>query len=514
MKRLYLLLLGVFVLFISLTSVSYAYTLDDVFTYASQLVGTPSNTPYTDRNNLIYTNGYNYLLRFEEQIRYRFNQSFSNANYFVVHFSNTSYQYNATGIQASIFFYSTSPTIGHTSTTLTDGTFSRIWFSNGAKLGRIDLSSYGEFSYSVGSWSGGADIYPNAYTSSQPKGFCLIEDNQDYHINPGYQHYLINGLELPAQYTFIPAVNENVNVILSNNLSGECIRLPFSPSENYKLIGHIEGWEDLDGFTLNWSPILYVSGDDTVGDVASRYIYSKQNGGLSDGHITFMNINDGAVYINVDTLYNRQVYVLSIDAHIGDDYFPIYLDGHDYDATFYSYFYTTDTSVPSNNTGISQQYYESLPPSLQNFLEDNSTNFNDTQQNNINYLLNDMFSDVFSGDQFGGNLALEMGYSGDILDSNYYSNLIYDFYRKIINTIATEDTSSSITFNIRSKTFVLNSSDFLVPSGPLKTFVTTFLIAGIVYLFYLQIHRIVLSIATLDLYTTIKSFDQKHSVFM
>ena len=93
MKRFYLLLLVVFVLFISLTSVSYAYTLDDVFTYASQLTDVIINNGAGSSYNNTYSVCYNVLSSKETQVENLFNQNYSSADSFAVN-----YLHNSTGI--------------------------------------------------------------------------------------------------------------------------------------------------------------------------------------------------------------------------------------------------------------------------------------------------------------------------------------------------------------------------------------------------------------------------------
>ena len=82
MKRFYLLLLLVFVLFISLTSVSYAWTYDDLLGYCQQCADIDINTSNG------YKKGFNYLyqslLSKDTQIRSLLQQHFSSAEYYIL----------------------------------------------------------------------------------------------------------------------------------------------------------------------------------------------------------------------------------------------------------------------------------------------------------------------------------------------------------------------------------------------------------------------------------------------
>lgn len=490
-----MLLLLVFVLFISLTSVSYAYTLDDLFEYSDQLYNTTG----------IYTNvkkASKVILDYETQIRTMYNNNNVNASSFVVIYSDLGYGM----IQISLNFSNSSNvpmSIASSSSRIDWSSYSTYWNKY------IVLYNGGSSTYSLTYYGSGTNINNGGSSYNNTYGLVLTSYTGPFY-NYNLQNNYIAPIE-PPQYSFIPYNNETVRVVLSNTLSGDSLKLPFSYNDEWVKIGYIENWQDLDGFSMGWGPILYTSGDETYGNTTAYVTYDKKNGTLSNGLITFMNIDSGNVFINTDTLYDRQLYTLYIDAHIGDNYFPIYLNGSEYDPTFYAYFRTTDISVPSNNSGISNEYYQSLPPSLTGFLSSTNTDFNDVQKNNIDYYLNSIFNGL-SGDWVSGDFIGQLGY--DDKSDNDFSILIYSIYRNILDSITSSDTNSSLTFNLHGNTYVFYASDFAIPSGPIKTFINTILVGGLLYLFYIQIHYIILNITTLDFVKVIKGFEHEHTFFM
>lgn len=94
--------------------------------------------------------------------------------------------------------------------------------------------------------------------------------------------------------------------------------------------------------------------------------------------------------------------------------------------------------------------------------------------------VSNIYNDNFGGPS--GDVLSKLGYSEYI---NTYSTQIYSIFDDFKNCLLG---NSNVTFNFTfmGTSMVLNSSDFITPSGPLKTFVSTFLVFGFVMLIFKQ----------------------------
>ena len=74
--------------------------------------------------------------------------------------------------------------------------------------------------------------------------------------------------------------------------------------------------------------------------------------------------------------------------------------------------------------------------------------------------------------------------------------------------------NAPIVISVHDINLTLYPSDFTVPNGPLKTFVRTFLIVGIVILLIQQFHYLIITVTTFDVHGLVRSFDRQYTFFM
>ena len=301
MRRFYLLLLLVFVLFISLTSVSYAYTLDDVFSYAEQLKDTIINNNAGSAYNNAFDFCYNKMVTNSTAFYNMFNQYYSTADSFSVNYyysSATSY-----GVRISCFTGNTS--VGHSSTTFSDGSYERCWVSGGTFLGSMYLSH---------GWgverqpSTKADNFScSSYSYNMPKGFYLVATG-DYSAT-GYNGFFINGLTPPytgPEFT-VSTFNTTTIPIYANGQSENFQKLQFTTQMRLKDLGNITNFSEVYAIKGNFGP--YVT-DDIIDGSQSEFYYNKF-GGTQNGSLVFYS-DTGLVQIRTSKLIPKQGYNLNL----------------------------------------------------------------------------------------------------------------------------------------------------------------------------------------------------------
>lgn len=290
MKRLYLLLLGVFVLFISLTSVSYAYTLDDLFDYSDQLYNTTG----------IYTNvkkGCKVILDYETQIRNIYNNNNINASSFVVIF--TDYGYGMTSVSLN---FSDSPdvtmSIASASSSVNWINYTNIWKK------WISLSNNGSGTYSLTYNSTGTNINNGGSTYSNTYGLVTSS-----YTGPFYNYNLQNNFIPPytgPEFT-VSTFNTSTIPIFANGQTENFKKLQFTTQMRLKDLGYISNFSEVYAIKGYFGP--YVT-DDIIDGSQAEFYYNRF-GGTQNGSLVFYQ-DTGLVQIRTSKLIPKQGYNLNL----------------------------------------------------------------------------------------------------------------------------------------------------------------------------------------------------------
>lgn len=261
-------------------------------------------------------------------------------------------------------------------------------------------------------------------------------------------------------------------------------------------------FKDTNELVIRLSPLQWVSGDNSIydGTYASSTYYS--NGVILNNNKLNLGQN-GYISIPNYYIYYDNVYLLTI---------KYWYRGSDYTRQFAIYFKkvgedTTINSLINNdaNTGLDIGFINSIDSYLNGNLDNSS--------GDINNFYNSVWGNMsFSGDFFSGDLLSQIGFI-DYTD-NEYDLFIYRIFKKVTDAIYNDSEDIILSFNYRGNVYNISSSDLTVPSSPLKTFVTTFLTAGFIYLIIYRFHVWFVMITTVDVFSFLHSFNSDESMFL
>ena len=348
-------------------------------------------------------------------------------------------------------------------------------------------------------------IYPSNWGS-----YGLFETSNDWTDWTGcwFQNKYVAPYYGPV---FTPVNNGYIPVTNSIGATYNFIRLPYYPyGQNDVTLGYITNYDGVYALNGYFGPYTYSSGDGNIVDGSLNtfnynYYYGTYNHGLCFDSST------GRVYVNKNRLYNKQGFNLSLNYQLNlsdNDSTYFYEDGN-----YYSYI---GYVFPSSGDLISQDLpdYTEINAFINSFGDFVNPDSEDEQ--NIDYMLNNTFNfsgNFLSGDFFSGDLLGNLGFDDDYLN-NDYSVFVYRVYREFLSSMGSSDTNSYVTFSIHGHTYTYYANDFAVPNGPLKTFISMFLICILFMLLVYQLHFIIIALTTLDIFGLSRSFDQNHTIFM
>ena len=301
MRRFYLLLLLVFVLFISLTSVSYAYTIDDVLSYSYQLKDkTSTSGGGTQAYDFMYTK----LNQYWTSINNAINSYASDCSYFIVGCQYAYSSYNDSGNRVYIHCFTNSPPLTHSNYLSGTNTYEKVNFSTN--------SNYYKGSLSVRANNGALNWYSETsnyicadINGNPPKGFFLIADG-DY---SSYVNYNINGLIPPytgPEFT-VSTFNTSTIPVFANGQTENFQKLQFTTQMRLKDLGNITNFSEVYAIKGNFGP--YVT-DDIIDGSQSEFYYNKF-GGTQNGTLVFYS-DTGLVQIRSSKLIPKQGYNLNL----------------------------------------------------------------------------------------------------------------------------------------------------------------------------------------------------------
>lgn len=412
-------------------------------------------------------------------------------------------------------YYSGTSTVGHLSTTpllyivLQSGNYSKSYFYN--QSNNISNTYYTRWLDIVSSLqfnSSGTVATPNNYFDDLTSD-CYIYTTVDiktrrFTIDAGEEY---GGSYLNTRPIFTPIDYNGYVSVTSNGVTVAIPRLIFSyTGQSYFTLGYLSNYKDnnefynLDG---NFGP--YVTDDIIDGSMASFH-FDYENGALN-GSLAF-NYDTGAISIKATKLIDLQTYNLYLQYSAFNGTYQD-LGSFDYYATYYTTHVTSGELIsPDLNSTVDIGFVNAL---------DDFFDYDNVNSGDLDYMLNsNIFNfttsgDLYSGDLFSGDIFNKLGFFGK--SNNKYDLFIYRIYKNILNVLGS-NTDYSITISYRNFSKTLHGSDFYVPSGPLKTFISLFLLGGIVILFYQQLHSIYIMLVTFDIFGFVKNTDHEHSFFM